>query len=144
MSTPTNPDGKYVLTLPSDTYKINIITHTSGNAQYINYCDWVAYGQTLVKWKVESGKVSVEKDPSRITNSHCDVSLPTSKISTERVINSSFQFSHQRNSSSPIDNNLLNVSTLDVSDNLRIVILLADDTNDRNYLDFQMVIVIYH
>lgn len=147
MSSPNHPDGKFELTLPPSTSKISITPHTSGNAQYINYCTWSTSDSTLVKWKIESGKIKVTyQNPNGIANDSGDVIIPsnTKNITIAQVTNTTLQFSYQWNSSTPIENSFLISNTYDPSKNLRIITLLAEDKNDHNYLDFQMVIVIHY
>ncbi|WP_290678209.1 hypothetical protein [Kordia sp.] len=36
----------------------------------------------------------------------------------------------------------LDISTTDVNDNLNVITIMAEDGDDQNYLDFQMVITI--
>lgn len=149
-ATETHANGVCNITLPANTTKIAIHPKTSGNAQYINYCEWRNSSNPMAtfelgKWSAHQQDITVLSNPFNFIHANSDDAIVNTS-STPPIGNigkMSLGFTHQNNANSPIVESLLNVSVTNATDDITIITILAEDTGDQNYLDFQMVVIVY-
>ena len=148
-ATATNSNGTCNITLPSDVHSMVLIPKTSGNARYINYCSWsddsnAHSSQALGEWSANFSNISIVSNPDNLidaTTKHGTISQNTDPVITG-MTKTSLTFTHRKNEGAPVEGDLLKVNVYDVTEDITVILILAEDQNDHNYLDFQMTVVV--
>jgi hypothetical protein len=149
-ATATQVNGVCTITTPASLSSMILIPSTSGNAQWTNFCSWSDESQPtselLGEWSAQLSTISIIPSldyPGLIspTTYHGTISANTDPVA-KGTTKTSLEFTHQVNSSSPIVPNDLSVTVMNVTSNLTVITILSEDTGDKNYLDFNMTLII--
>ncbi len=149
-ATVSHSNGVCTITMPANAQSIVLIPKVSGNAEYLNYCSWSNVSDpgspvALGEWSGHLQDLSIVSNPYNLINTVTKIGSMTSDTepSVTGLSETNLTFTHRVNENSPILGDDLKVTVTNVTDDITVISILAEDLGDHNFLDFQMTVIIH-
>lgn len=147
-ATVTQSNGVCYIQTPPTLHSMHLIPKASGNAAWVNQCNWTdeSSGQPVIlgAWSAQMKTLKITSNPFDLINNktfHGIISTQTDPTVTG-LTKTALQFTHQVNSSSPVVPDDLKITVTNITDDITFIMILAEDGGDKNYLDFNMSIIV--